>query len=435
MTQTVFPASAQALAAFIPGPLVVDRNRTLIVGGSGPLLLARAKTGHVDKAEVVVIIPANQRTKLYLGADINCTGCAIDAGTRQVTSFDPALETWIVLACRGGNGSIVASFRQVAAADNTASTIVTAVVDLNAQSDRLVVTRDKPVASLSLAGLSLTGVSQTITSIVSVDGVVTTYGLSAPFVGTEVGNLVVGAPRTDRDLNGNLVATETKALSVRSGLVSLATWTRCWEAKKGLSPVSPGNVVSWTDQVSLSGTLVPGAAGHAQTTSDPSVAFAGTTQYLQRTSTPLSALNGDFAIYVRAKRTGGGTNGCAVDFGDGVSAKRVPIILHASGVNTDPYDGSLNPAMNDSFVLGTGYHDIFLTRVGTTWTLSVDARTPITISSAMTVAALDRIFVGSELVPGELNALTGNVAAVAYGVALSAGEKTAIRAYMATNYP
>lgn len=438
----VFPASAQVgggvsvvqPSATATYPITVDAMKTLVDAGSGPLMLSRAKTGHVDKCEVVVIIPANQRTKLFVGADLNLTGCAIDATTREVTSFDETLETWVAIACRGS--SLVASFRQVVAAEAVASTILSATVNVDGDPTVLTVVRSEPTDSQSLTGLSLTGVSQTLTGISSVDGATTVYDLSAPFVGSEAGNIVVGAGRTDRDLNGNLVAAETVPLTVRNGLVSIATWVESWEAKKGLVPPTSGDVVTWTGQ-QAGKVLVPGAAGHAQS-AVAGVAFSASTQYLKVLASTVSASNGDFAIYVRMKQTSDGALDVGVDWSDGSTNHHLWIGLAAGSAQVEIADGTLTTAPLVSLVTGATYHDIFLERVGSTLTLTVDALAPATSTNASNLAdvsPLTVLSVGAALIPSEYLPLAGAVACVAYGVSLTSDEKAAIRAYAATNYP
>lgn len=407
--------------------LVLDKNaRQTVVADDlddeGAIQLAFAASGHIPGAQKTILIPAGRLASsgmLRYAADLDPTGI-----------WDPidVAKDYAIFATALSGTQAGAMGRNLGTRTTAAPTVVSATVD-GSDPDKLVVVFSAPALfpGGAVTGLSLTGTAITIASVVSGNGTDTvTFDLSADFTGSETASFVVGSGRTAHSLNYNtaLVATSTMSITltgfVPASLAACAAWTRCYESAVQQLPSAglPATFTSWTDQVGGSLQITKAGAGTPQRTSEGAIAF--TNDATQRCKGAVSGFgSGDFAIFARFKYTSGSL-GIPVAFDeDGAASVWIYIAIDNNSIDVSIFDGSDQVTLTDVFTTGTGYHSVWLERSGTTVTLRVDNRTPVTTTTSKNLSAITNVSLGNLVYAGPTpyQPLTGAVSDIAWKAA------------------
>lgn len=201
-TISTSPEEAVAFAA----PVTVAGQRKYTFSGGGVCIISLASSGHEEGGWFQLFIPANAASSIISASDLNT------ASWDTWTSTNDYLITVLYTS-----NQFISSGRDLGLRDSTAPTINSAVVD-NDNPDALVLGLSEAAYLPNLTGLSLnftSGTARTLTAIESGNGTNTvTLTLSGNLADGDALNLVIGSSRTLQDLNGNLIAAGSQAVSV-----------------------------------------------------------------------------------------------------------------------------------------------------------------------------------------------------------------------------
>lgn len=415
--------------SLVTGPLVIDGHRRLTYAGPLAAILARAASGHRDRATLDIDFPAGSATSLRLSPAFNITSAdyAINPSTdpsapNLVSNWDSAVPN--VLALTQVGALTFGTLLKGRADDVVAPTIVSARVD-SLNPDALVVTTSKPVCWHSVVtGLSLaftSGTPRTITAIESGDGTAsTTFTLSGNISQSDAFKLVVDASRVATDYSGNALATNGAGTSAQLlfGLSTRAAWTRCFEKGVGMLPASglPAPLTSWTDQVGGSLQIQQTAGGGSASRTTAGLQF--TNDATERCKATMALTSGtDFAFYVRAQFTAPGTHDWVPISFDRDGAGTFPFVflrLIDNGTDTTAIvtlnDGVTNIDLaNWTYASDTAPHDYFFWRIGTALHFQVDDLIAPANTNSANVTGATTLGVGSGLVPTAFKPGAGTV--------------------------
>lgn len=216
-------------ATFSGAITVAGRKRMTASATLGKVVIALATSGHQEGGEVTIKIPGGT---LAASSDLIVASDLDPSATWE--ALTPANDYLITILYT--QGQFIAHGRDVGLRDSAAPTISSAVVD-SGNPNALVLTFSEAVYLPDLTGLSLSfsvGTSRTITAIESVGsaGTVWTLTLSGNLDGTETCSLVIASNRTLQDLNGNLIAAGSTAVTLTgyaydwSAVANVSLWLR-----------------------------------------------------------------------------------------------------------------------------------------------------------------------------------------------------------------
>ncbi len=260
--------------------VTIARNgvQTATANSDGRIVWGLAPTGHATGASKTLEIPPNtvvDPEDLVLSPDMNVANAA---------AFDPAKRCHVFVSCFGTHFSGL--LEVVEARDATAPALVSATVR-EGDKDAIellfaepVILRDAALVTMSYSA----GTSRTITGYQSGNGTtLITLDMSGDWDGTETATVTIAA-NAFQDLNGNLSAADTEAISNQADGVVFSNTIGYWRSD---SVVESGGVVSaMTDRsgegnhvnnliaIQQPGLLASRINGH------PSVNFDGTDDFL-----------------------------------------------------------------------------------------------------------------------------------------------------------
>lgn len=439
--------------SLVTGPLVIDGHRRLTYAGPLAAILARAASGHRDRATLDIDFPAGSATSLRLSPAFNITSAdyAINPSTdpsapNLVSNWDSAVPN--VLALTQVGALTFGTLLKGRADDVVAPTIVSVRVD-SLNPNALVVTTSKPVCWHSVVtGLSLaftSGTPRTITAIESGDGTdTTTFTLSGNISQSDAFKLVVDASRVATDYSGNALATNGAGTSAQLlfGLSTRAAWTTCFEKGVAMLPASglPAALTSWTDQVGGSLQIQQTAGGASASRSSAGLVFTGDPAERCKASMALTA-GTDFAFFVRCKFNSGGVQDWVPISFDKEGSATYPFVflrLISDGVNASAivsvYESGVSfVEISYAWVPDTNAHDFFVWRSGGSIHLQIDSLVATPIANASVITGTTSLGLGNALAPTAYKANAGTIIQVGTksGAGFVGTEIADIRTYVA----